>query len=451
MTKLYEHTFALRRPNSFDFVTRKVINPRNTITLPPSLKENDPLEHIRDIQSFERWPPQARKIPEIDEILAQDMLERGMTTNLTSDDLVSKLFNKFMDIPKFDIIGNPVMDSLTGKQMVETKSLGQMLKTFNGSLEANKKLLSNLKREIRNGSTNISDTILLLQISIERMMQGISNELRKISQRRITPITTTPIIPTAKLLEGMNLFWDALDEQKRGEFEGPEPSLIVSMIDTLPDQFTVNMIINNPEFLKKLAFRLKNSNISPKTFFNFLIEKTSIGTGLDMPININSFTRGLLNIQGASISITSPTTRLPTLFPTMPGESDKPKLIIPKEKLKLEKDIEEKKMDEGPDLNLPKDTFGKNPIVINVNYYDNLKRGVKGNTIIKIRKLAINQKNLKARATFEYSTGGPHVKLKEGIKFLSAERIKDKIIYDDFEISITGTDINNYSIVLEEP
>ncbi len=165
-TKFNERLFAMQRPNTFTYKTRKIINKKGSIDLPRPLKIANPLLEIRRAQSFVMPGPLARRIPTLDDIRTEEIRKFGMKVNISSEGLAEAISNKFLQVDKLDRNGNIIRDPITNKPLKENKSLLNLFQTLSGTNLAMKVLLKQIDSDIKTTGIANQQQIVLLQTAI---------------------------------------------------------------------------------------------------------------------------------------------------------------------------------------------------------------------------------------------------------------------------------------------
>lgn len=399
------------RPDSFDYSTRKIIKDKRKLHLPVLGPVNNPLERIREAQSFERNPPTARYIPGLSDILSEEIRTKGIKVNISSDDLVNKLFNKFIAVPKLDAQGNKIINRDTGKPIVETKNLGELLKTLNGSILAGTHLLNNIRNGLATGLPIIGGEIEDLNLVIQSIDDNLSDLLFQMRGARIDANKRNNMKSAFR-------FYDLFsDLQRSGNLN------IVSTIKPLQvrgDEFIdVDLLLSNPYgFYDYIENRV---NIEPELIFEFYNELRN--TRFRVDISKNTYNQLIENFrQGANIlqqrEIEAPDIQEMTeeqfheeMEPTEGFEEEK-EIFDPEEKAEF--------IGEEPTIGLG---LPKNPNEINIDYFTQMRQD-KQLTGVKdmIWRLARSEDN-NFRNQF---TGRPYKLFKKIENGLSVIKIIDK-------------------------
>lgn len=354
-SKVKESTFGLLRPNGFNFIKglRKVINNPRTISIPPPLMPVNTYEDLRLAQSFEKTPVGARRIPTVDEIVAREIEEKGIKVNIGVDNLVSKMFNKFMAIPKRNAKGEIIINPDTKEPVTESKSLGEMLKTLNDTVEGTKVLLIDLKREVRRGRLGTASEIVELKLFLRGLNDGILDALRRLRRTRPPRGPTIPprrpSMPTREgrnIDEGLRLIDEArlLQQQTGIDIFGSAPILpnTVSGVDLLDD----------PNIMRDIWLSSRG-RIIPNVYQNFLIDIASLPPDMSRDqISVNTLIENLISMSSQA-AIGAPDRPLPITFIPPEEEEEEEEFELKEEKESKEEQFKTKKREEGPNIGLP--------------------------------------------------------------------------------------------------
>lgn len=166
-TKFSEREFAMQRPNTFTYKTRKRIDRTQTIPYDRALRVANPLLEIRRAQSFVQPGPLARMVPGLEELKAEEIRKFGLKVNISAAGLAEAISNKFLRVDKLDPkTGKKILDPITNKPMKENRSLASLFESLPGTTQAITKLLSNIESQVKTSGKASQEQLMLLQAAI---------------------------------------------------------------------------------------------------------------------------------------------------------------------------------------------------------------------------------------------------------------------------------------------
>ncbi len=116
----------VRYPQSFDYSKVKVINNKQTLSLPPSLHINNEIDELR-VRDFMKNEPEPRKILDLDEIERMRLARFGQKVDISPEKLYEKFAGTALKLPVLNDVGVPVVghDGRIIYQMIAFRDLIQ--------------------------------------------------------------------------------------------------------------------------------------------------------------------------------------------------------------------------------------------------------------------------------------------------------------------------------------
>ena len=172
-----EYKLRLERPDTFTYRNQRVINDLRAQPMPKiPIINNSPLEPRKE-QNFIPPSPLPRKIP-TNELLEQERMRSLMkNVTLTAEGLANFLRNTIFLAPKYGEDGNPLLDPISRRPIMQNTNLLNLLKTKGGIQSAIKILVDKLLMGDPDNPRN-PNMVAAMSLALDRAYDKIKEELK---------------------------------------------------------------------------------------------------------------------------------------------------------------------------------------------------------------------------------------------------------------------------------